>query len=465
MNNNELRSEILNAVNVFGEERAFQADSNVANFVPGESFISTGGKVLDASDYVSMVDAVLDGWLTSGRFHDEFESGLANTLGVKSAAFVNSGSSANLLALAALTSKKLGERALKPGDEVVTPAAGFPTTITPILQLGLVPVFVDVEVPTYDAVTSQIVQVVEESVANNGKVKAIMMAHTLGNPFDVQTIVELCKKHNLWLIEDSCDALGGTYDFTDESGAKSTRMLGSFGDTATASFYPAHHITTGEGGAVFSSNPVISKEVRSFRDWGRSCWCETGHDNACGRRFDWQLGTLPKGYDHKYTYDNLGYNLKSTDIQAALGVSQLNKLPQFADDRRKNFKLIFERLSDLEASGKLILPKAADNSNPSWFGFPITLANDINREEIIRQLNDSKIGTRLVFASNVLRQPVFNNLVKDGKARVIGGGTGIDGDLPGADLVTNQSFWIGTHSNLTVDMIDYVSDKIHEFLK
>lgn len=444
---------ILNLVKEYGDKKY-----SVKNkFIPGETFIATGGKVLESADLVNMVDSVLEGWLTAGRFHNQFESNLSNYLGVKNAAFVNSGSSANFLALSALTSKKLQERALREGDEVITPVAGFPTTINPILQLGLVPVFVDIEIGTYDAVTSQIEELVIESHKNNGKIRAIMMAHTLGNPFDVERIRDLCDKYDLFLIEDACDALSGDYNYKGD-----IRKLGSFGDTATASFYPAHHITTGEGGAVFTNSALIDKEVRSFRDWGRACWCETGHDNACGRRYEWQLGDLPKGYDHKYTYDNLGYNMKSTDIQAALGVSQLEKIDIYANRRRENYKKIFERLLKLEDDGKMILPRAQKNSDPSWFGFPITLSNDVDRENLIQKLNGCQIGTRLVFASNVLRQPYMKDVVKSGKAKVYGLGDGVSGDLPNADLVTNKSFWIGTHPNLTDDMIDYMCDKIIE---
>lgn len=446
-------SEILEQVKKFGEQKY----SNSAQFSPGETFIATGGKSLSAEDLVNMVDSCLEGWLTAGRFHDQFENNLSKYIGTKHSCFVNSGSSANFLALAALTSKKLGEKRLVEGDEVITPVAGFPTTINPILQLGLVPVFVDVELGTYDAVTNQIVELVKENAQKSGRIKAIMMAHTLGNPFDVETIRDLCDQYNLFLIEDACDALSGNYTYKNE-----VRKLGSFGDTATASFYPAHHITTGEGGAVFTNNTLINKEIRSFRDWGRACWCETGHDNACARRYQWQLGKLPKGYDHKYTYDNLGYNLKATDISAALGVSQLKKIDIYADMRRENYHKIFERLSELESDGKLILPRPQKNSDPSWFGFPITLANDINREDLIYKLNENKIGTRLIFASNVLRQPYMENVIEEGKAKVYGGGNGISGDLPNADLIIKQSFWVGTHPNLTTDMIDFMCQKISE---
>ncbi|MDR1861692.1 MAG: lipopolysaccharide biosynthesis protein RfbH [Candidatus Ancillula sp.] len=465
------REEILRGVRGYGEAKCAAEESK--GFVPGESFISTGGKVVDAQDLVNMVDSVLDGWFTSGRYHDEFEQKLAAWVGVQHCAFVNSGSSANLNALAALTSPKLGKRQLLPGDEVITPVAGFPTTINPILQLGLKPVFVDVELGTYDAVDEQIVSLVEQSHSEGGdkKIKAIMMAHTLGNPFNVTLMRELCDKYGLWLVEDACDALGTTID---------GKRVGTFGDLATASFYPAHHITTGEGGAVFCNNGLLAKEVKSFRDWGRACWCDTGHDNACGKRFDWQLGKLPKGYDHKYTYDNIGYNLKATDIQAALGVSQLDKIDNTVSTRHKNGDKLYTAICtafgvDAQAlengehltAGPFVMPVVAKNVNLSWFGFPLTLdpsRPELDREDLIQFLNSRKIGTRLVFASNILRQPAYVGLVEAGRARTFGGGNGVDGDFPNADVVTNRSFWLGTHPNLSDEMITFMADSLKEWV-
>ena len=409
-----------------------------APFIRGESLVPVSGKVLTADDYVALVESSLDGWLTAGRFHDSFERALAKYVGVRNAIFVNSGSSANLVALSGLTSPKLGKRALRPGDEVITVAAGFPTTVNPIIQNGLIPVFVDVEIGTYDAIIDQ----VREAISP--KTRAIMMAHTLGNPFDVAQIKAICKEHNLWLVEDSCDALGSTYD---------GKRTGSFGDTATASFYPAHHITTGEGGAVFVNSPLIKKQVESFRDWGRDCWCATGHDNTCHKRFEWQLGDLPAGYDHKYIYGHIGYNLKATDIQAALGVSQLKKLDSFVAARKTNFELLKHSLGDVE---DFIMPEATPNSDPSWFGFPITIRPDsgLDRTKLLRHLDEKKIGTRLLFAGNLLRQPAYRNI----EHRVIG-------DLKNSDLVMKNTFWLGVYPGLTKEMLEYVSDVIHEYAR
>ena len=407
-------------------------------FVRGETPVPVSGKVLDASDFVHLVEASMEGWLTAGRFHDDFERGLARYVGVRNAVFVNSGSSANLVALSALTSPKLGKRALKPGDEVITVAAGFPTTVNPIIQNGLVPVFVDVELGTYDAVIDQ----VKEAISP--KSRAIMMAHTLGNPFDVAQIKSICQDHNLWLVEDSCDALGSTYD---------GKRSGSFGDTATVSFYPAHHITTGEGGAVFVNNPLVKKQVESFRDWGRDCYCATGHDNTCHKRFEWQLGDLPEGYDHKYIYSHIGYNLKATDMQAALGLSQLSKLDRFVETRKKNFSTLLNLLGDIP---DFIMPKATEKSDPSWFGFPVTIRPEspIDRTRLLRQLDEHKIGSRLLFAGNLLKQPAYKHI----DHRVIGG-------LKNSDLVMTNTFWLGVYPGLTSEMLEFVSDVIHEFVE
>ena len=423
---------------ILSDVRSAFKDQTPKAFVPGETAVPVSGKVLDADDYVALVEASLDGWLTAGRFHEEFERNLARYVGVRNALFVNSGSSANLVALAGLTSPKLGKRALKPGDEVITVAAGFPTTVNPIIQHGMVPVFVDVAIGTYDAIIDQIREAISP------KTRAIMMAHTLGNPFDVAAIKEICKEHNLWLIEDSCDALGSTYD---------GKRTGSFGDTATVSFYPAHHITTGEGGAVFVNSPLIKKQVESFRDWGRDCYCPTGHDNTCHKRFEWQLGDLPAGYDHKYIYGHIGYNLKATDMQAALGVSQLKKLDRFVAARKANFNYLKNALSDIP---DFVMPEATANSDPSWFGFPITIRPDsgIDRTTLLRHLDDKKIGTRLLFAGNLLKQPAYRNI----EHRVIG-------DLKNSDLVMTNTFWLGVYPGLTDEMLNYVSEVVHDFVK
>ena len=406
-------------------------------FVPGETPVPVSGKVLDAEDYAYLVDASLDGWLTAGRFTADFERKLAKFVGTRGAVFVNSGSSANLLALSALTSPKLGKKALKPGDEVLTVAMGFPTTVNPIIQNGLRPVMVDVDLGTYDAKMDRLTDAV------GPKTRAVMMAHTLGNPFDLDTVTALCKEHNLWLIEDNCDALGSLYD---------GKRTGSFGDVASISFYPAHHITTGEGGAVLHKSPLVRRQIESFRDWGRDCYCETGKDNTCQKRFEWKLGDLPEGYDHKYTYSHIGYNLKATDMQAALGVSQLKKLETFIDIRRRNFDYLTAAFAGVDG---LILPRATAKSVPSWFGFPITLdpGHPVNREALLRFLDDRKIGTRLLFAGNVLKQPAYRNV----DARVVG-------DLTNTDIVMNRTFWLGVHPQLGPAQLDYVVESVVEFL-
>lgn len=429
------RAEILAQVRAYAREDML-SDSG-SEFRPGESPVPVSGKVLDADDIAALVDSSLDGWLTSGRFTEQFQRALARYVGARSSVFVNSGSSANLLALSALTSPKLGKRALRPGDEVLTVAMGFPTTVNPIIQNGLRPVVVDVDLGTYDAIPDMLREAV------GPKTRAIMMAHTLGNPFDLGCVEELCKEHKLWLVEDSCDALGSTYE---------GRRTGSFGDTATVSFYPAHHITTGEGGAVFVKSPLVRKQVESFRDWGRDCYCETGHDNTCLKRFEWQLGDLPEGYDHKYTYGHIGYNLKATDMQAALGLSQLSKLDRFVESRRRNF----DRLSACLASTEgLILPRSTPGSEPAWFGYPITLDPEleVNREELLRFLESRKIGTRLMFAGNILRQPAYRHV----DFRVVG-------NLENTDVVMKRTFWVGVHPGLSAEMLDYVADSINEFV-
>ena len=407
-------------------------------FVPGITSVPVTGKVFGAPELSAAVEASLDFWLTSGPYTQDFESKLAKRMGGRHAFMVNSGSSANLLAMSSLTSSKLGDRALKPGDEVITVAAGFPTTVTPILQNGLMPVYVDIDLSTYVAIDSQI----EEAISP--KTKAIMMAHTLGNPFNLKLVSDLAEKHGLWLIEDSCDALGGTYDGL---------PIGSFGDLSTLSFYPAHHITTGEGGAVISKRAALKPIIESFRDWGRDCWCAPGCDNTCLKRYEWQLGELPEGYDHKYTYSHLGYNLKSGDIQAAIGLAQLERLDSFIDARRSNWSYLYKGLSDLQEF--FLLPTPTDDSEPSWFGFALTVleSSKKSRNDIVKELDGRKIGTRLLFGGNLLRQPAFAGTPR----RVIG-------DLRNSDVVMNQTFWVGVWPGLTKQMLDYVIESLHEII-
>ena len=412
--------------------------SRPGDFIPGVSPVPVSGKVIDGADISAVVDSALDGWFTTGRFAETFERNLARFVGVRSASLVNSGSSANLVALSALTSPKLGDRRLKPGDEVITVAAGFPTTVNPIFQNRLVPVFVDVTVPQYEIDVHQL------EAARSDRTKAVFIAHTLGNVFDLDAVTAFTRKHDLWLIEDCCDALGSTY-----KGQK----VGTFGDIATLSFYPAHHITTGEGGAVLTDKPALQTLIESFRDWGRDCWCEPGKDNTCGKRFDWQLGSLPCGYDHKYTYSHIGYNLKATDMQAALGASQLNKLPDFIARRKANFEFLKSPLAGLEEY--LILPEATPHSDPSWFGFPIGVREEapFRREDLVRALEASKIGTRLLFGGNLLRQPAY----QDCQYRVAG-------EMRNTDFVMNNVFWVGVYPGLTQPMLEFVAATITGFI-
>lgn len=407
-------------------------------FVPGQTIVPPSGKVIGAQELKNMVDASLDGWLTTGRFNAEFEQKLAAFIGVKHLITVNSGSSANLVAFNTLTSPKLGERAIKKGDEVIGVAAGFPTTVNPIVQFGAIPVFVDVDPLTHNIDASKI------EAAISSKTKAIMLAHSLGNPFNLDVVTALCKKYNLWLVEDCCDALGSTYR---------GQMVGTFGDIGTLSFYPAHHITMGEGGAVFTINEQLIKIAESFRDWGRDCYCPPGKDNTCGKRFCQQLGSLPHGYDHKYTYSHLGYNLKITDMQAACGLAQLEKAPQFIQTRKNNFAFLKERLKDCEEF--LHLPQATEHADPSWFGFPITLKENcpVNRLELLNYLDQNKVGTRLLFAGNLTRQPYM-----------VGATYRISGDLSNTDSVMNNTFWIGVQPALTPAMLEYSAAKIEQFL-
>ena len=407
-------------------------------FFPGASVVPPSGKLLDAAELKNMVDASLDGWLTTGRFNAEFEKKLAAFIGVKHLITVNSGSSANLVAFSTLTSPKLGDRAIKQGDEVIGVAAGFPTTVNPILQFGAVPVFVDVDPLTHNIDAAKI------EAAIGPKTKAIMLAHSLGNPFNLDVVTALCKKYQLWLVEDCCDALGSTYR---------GQMVGTFGDIATLSFYPAHHITMGEGGAVFTNSDELKTIAESFRDWGRDCYCHPGKDNTCGKRFCQKLGGLPNGYDHKYTYSHLGYNLKITDMQAACGLAQLDKAHAFIAARRSNFSFLKERLQDCEEF--MALPQATEHSDPSWFGFPITLKENapVSRLELLTYLDQNKVGTRLLFAGNLTRQPYMARA----KYR-------ISGELINTDNVMNNTFWIGVQPSLTPDMLEFAARKIESYL-
>ena len=407
-------------------------------FIPGKTTIPPTGKTIGDLELQNMVEASLDGWLTAGRFNKNFQEKLAKFIGIKQLITVNSGSSANLIAFSTLTSSKLKERAIKPSDEVITVAAGFPTTINPIVQFGAVPVFVDVKIPTYNIDET----LIEEAITN--KTKAIMVAHTLGNPFNLQVVKSICEKNNLWLIEDSCDALGSTYD---------GKMVGTFGDIATLSFYPAHHITMGEGGAVFTNSLKLKMIAQSFRDWGRDCFCEPGKENTCGKRFDWKLGDLPKGYDHKYIYSHAGYNLKITDMQAACGLAQINRVRKFIKSRKSNFKYIYDSLKTHEEF--LILPKATENSDPSWFGFPITLRDNLSvtRTDLLRYLDKKKIGFRLLFSGNVTKQP----FMLERKFR-------IEGNLNNTSKIMNNTFWIGVYPGLTHQELDFVTDQIKGFV-
>jgi CDP-6-deoxy-D-xylo-4-hexulose-3-dehydrase len=430
---NELRRQISKLVEQF-------AATSLASkpFVPGQTAVPPSGKLIGPEELQAMVEASLDGWLTTGRFNDLFEQKLAKFLGVKHLMTVNSGSSANLVAFSALTSPKLGDRAIKKGDEVIGVAAGFPTTVNPILQFGAVPVFVDVELSTYNIDTTKI------EAAITSKTKAIMLAHTLGNPYNLEVITALCKKYKLWLVEDCCDALGSTYK---------GKLVGTFGDIGTLSFYPAHHITMGEGGAVFTNNDELKMIAESFRDWGRDCYCRPGVDNTCGKRFCWKLGTLPEGYDHKYTYGHLGYNLKITDMQAACGLAQLDKAAHFIQRRKENFAFLKKRLASCEEF--LILPSPGEHSDPSWFGFPITLNDNapVTRLDLLTYLDENKVGTRLLFAGNLTRQPYMQHQ----QYRV-------SGDLKNTDIVMNNTFWIGVQPALTEEMLDYAVTKIENYL-
>ena len=430
----KLRDKILQLTADYYTE-AFQP----VEFKPGVSSVPVSGKVFDAKELQFLVDSSLDFWLTTGRFANEFEKSFSRWWGVRHTILVNSGSSANLVALSALTSQQLGQKALRAGDEIITVAAGFPTTVNPIIQNNLVPVFVDVQVPTYN------IDINKLESALSSKTRVIMLAHTLGNPFNLQAVSEFAKQHNLWLIEDCCDAAGALFD---------GQKVGTFGQLATVSFYPAHHITMGEGGAVLTNQPKLKTLVESFRDWGRDCWCETGMDDTCGKRFDWQLGDLPAGYDHKYTYSHIGYNLKATDMQAAVGLAQIEKIDGFIASRRHNFATLYAGLSDLEEF--FILPKATSGSQPSWFGFPVAIrpGAPFTRNQVVRFMEKRRIATRLLFGGNLVRQPAYRNITHR-----------VAGSLDNSDFVMNNVFWVGVYPGLTSHMLDYIIETFHASIK
>lgn len=434
MNADEIRAAILEMVSQY-----YRAAWPEKPFLPGETSVPCAGRVFDAEELAHLVDASLDFWLTTGRYAARFEKELAHFMGVRHAILCNSGSSANLLALSALTSPELGAKQLQPGDEVITVAAGFPTTVNPIFQNRLVPVFLDIEMETYNID----IRYLEEGLSP--RTRAIMLAHTLGNPFNLDAVMELAKVHDLWLVEDNCDALGSTYK---------GRLTGTFGDLATLSFYPAHHLTMGEGGGVLTKQPQLKKLVESFRDWGRDCWCDPGRDDTCGKRFQWQLGDLPYGYDHKYIYSHLGYNLKLTDMQAAVGVAQLTKLPQFIEKRKQNWRILSEGLQPFQEF--LLLPQPTPESDPSWFGFLLTIRPEapFTRHDLVNYLEDRKIATRLLFGGNLIRQPAYKGL----PFRVVG-------SLPNSDRVMNQSFWIGVYPGLNRNHLEYVLNVFRDFFR
>ena len=435
-------------------EKVFQAairyyefkHKKTKSFTPGDR-IPYAGRVFDGKEIENLIESALDFWLTSGRFAKQFEEEFAKFLGVRYCSLTNSGSSANLLAFMALTSPLLGEKRIKKGDEVITVAAGFPTTVAPIIQYGAVPVFVDVTLPTYN------VDVAQLKKALSGKTKAVMLAHTLGNPFDLEAVKDFCDHHSLWLIEDNCDSLGARYRLQSK-----WKYTGTIGHIGTSSFYPPHHITMGEGGAVYTNDMTLKKLIESFRDWGRDCWCPSGHDNTCKKRFTWQLGELPYGYDHKYIYSHFGYNLKITEMQAAIGCAQLKKLPSFIESRKRNWQLLKDGLTDL--SDKFILPEATRNADPSWFGFLLTVRDNagFSRDEIVKYLESQGIQTRMLFAGNLLRHPCFDEMRKTRK------GFRVVGTLKNTDRIMNQSFWVGVYPGLGKKQINYIITSIKEFL-
>lgn len=441
-NSKSLRESILNLVKEYYESE----HKNTKPFVSGDR-IPYGGRFYDEKEMQILVEASLDFWLTTGRFSEKFEKELSDFLGIKYCSLVNSGSSANLLAFMSLTSEKLGERRISRGDEIITVASCFPTTIAPIIQYGAVPVFVDVAIPDYNIDTAMLEKAISE------KTKAVFIAHTLGNPFDVNAVRVFCDKYDLWLIEDNCDALGSKFNINDE-----WKYTGTFGDVATSSFYPPHHITMGEGGAVYTENRQLKLIVDSFRDWGRDCWCPSGKDNTCKKRFNQKFGELPQGYDHKYVYSHFGYNLKVTDMQAAIGCAQLKKLPGFIENRRKNWNLLKDGLSDLE--GRLVMPQPMKNSMPSWFGYIMTVRDDagFTRDDIVNYLESKNIQTRMLFSGNIIKHPCFDEMRRTGK------GYRVVGELKNTDRIMNNSFWIGVFPGLTGDMIDYMISSVREFV-
>ena len=433
----EKEQQILNLVREYCEEFHKKPEYTEGDKIPYAS------RVYDSDEMVNLVDSALEFWLTSGRYTDEFEKNFAEYLGVKFCSLVNSGSSANLLAFMTLTSPLLGDRRISRGDEVITVAAGFPTTVTPMIQYGAIPVFVDVTIPQYNIDVDRL----EEALSD--KTKAVMIAHTLGNPFNLAGVKKFCDKHNLWLVEDNCDALGSEYTIEGK-----TYLTGTVGDIGTSSFYPPHHMTMGEGGAVYTNNPLLNKIARSFRDWGRDCVCPSGRDNLCGHRFDKQYGELPLGYDHKYVYSHFGYNLKATDMQAAVGCAQLKKFPSFVQRRRHNFERLHEALTSVE--DKLILPVAADNSNPSWFGFCITCRDGVDREKVVPYIESKGVQTRMLFAGNLLKHPCFDEM------RATGEGYRVVGNLDNTDKIMTSTFWVGVYPGMTDEMIDYMAKTIIE---
>lgn len=442
VNEKELRRRIMKLV---GEH--YKVFHSKKGFAPGDR-IPYGGRIFDKKELANLVDASLDFWLTTGEYSKKFEAGLSSYLGIKHCSLVNSGSSANLLAFMALTSPKLKERMIRPGDEIITVAAGFPTTVTPIIQYGAVPVFVDVTLPTYNIDCAQLEN------AKTPKTKAVMLAHTLGNPFDLEKVKRFCDKHNLWLIEDNCDALGSRYKLNGK-----WKHTGTFGDIGTSSFYPPHHMTMGEGGAVYTDDIGLKRLVESFRDWGKDCWCPSGKDDVCTKRFEWQLGELPYGYDHKYVYSHFGYNLKATDLQAAIGCAQLDKLNSFTEARKRNFRTYSEILKGVE--DVLVLPEATENSDPSWFGYLLTVkeGSPVSREEIVNYLESERIQTRMLFAGNLLKHPCFDSMRKSGK------GYRVAGSLKNTDRIMNSTFWIGVYPGITEKMAVYIAEKIKSYLK
>lgn len=433
----EARKEILALVKEYAEEFHKKKEYREGDRIPYAS------RVYDSSEMVNLVDSALEFWLTSGRYTDAFEKNFAEYLGIRYCSLVNSGSSANLLAFMALTSPLLGDRKIKRGDEVITVAAGFPTTVNPIIQYGAVPVFVDVTIPQYN------IDVTCLEAALSKKTKAVMIAHTLGNPFDLKAVKEFCDRHGLWLVEDNCDALGSTYTIEGQ-----TRLTGTIGDIGTSSFYPPHHMTMGEGGAVYTDNPVLHKAIRSFRDWGRDCVCPSGKDNLCGHRFDRQYGELPSGYDHKYVYSHFGYNLKATDMQAAIGCAQLEKFPDFVEHRKYNFRRLRDALE--EVSDKLILPVACENAEPSWFGFLVTCREGVDRNKVVSYIEEKGVQTRMLFAGNLIKHPCFDEM------RTEKYGYRVVGDLTNTDRIMRDSFWVGVYPGMTDEMTDYMAKIIKE---